>query len=453
MKAIKMPESIGLVDCQRWDLQDPLASLREQFVLPRDVIYLDGNSLGAMPKAAAARVQQVTEHEWAQGLIGSWNHAHWFDLPNRVGDKIAQLIGASPAQVLATDSTSINLFKVLSVALCAAAKASQTRRVVLSERSNFPTDLYIAQSLCQQHGMTLELCEANEIAPRLQQGDVAVLMLTHVDYRSGGMHDMAAFNQLAASVGALTVWDLAHSAGAVPIQLEADAADFAVGCGYKYFNGGPGAPAFIWVNPKHAETWAQPLSGWWGHARPFAFKADYQAALGVQRYACGTQPIISLAALECGVDSLLAASKLTPDASHPMRALREKSLALSTLFMRLIEQRCADFGLVVVTPKDPAKRGSHVSLQHSQTVPSAFACSSAYAIVQALIARGVVGDFRAGDASAPAGSSAHADLLRFGFAPAYLSFADLWHAVEHLRQVLQSAAWQEPQFQQTQAVT
>ena len=425
-------------DCQQLDLQDPLRELRDQFVLPSGLIYLDGNSLGMLPKATAARVAEVVAQEWGQGLIRSWNGAGWVDLPQRLGDKIATMVGAGPGQVVATDSTSINLYKVLSAAMSIAQQDAPARQRVLSERSNFPTDLYIAQALCRERGFTLELVEAEEIAGKLGD-DLAVLMLTHVNYRTGAMHDMAALTAAAQAAGALTVWDLAHSAGAVPVALLEDRADFAIGCGYKYLNGGPGAPAFVWVNPLHAERFWQPLAGWWGHAAPFEFSPDYRPAPGIKRYLCGTQPIISLTALECGLAVFEQAQAL-----GGMTALRAKSLALSDLFIELVAQRCQGHGLGLATPLVHDQRGSQVCLTREYDADGR---SGAYAIMQALIARGVIGDFRAGD------GRQHRDILRFGFTPLYIGFEEVWQAVEQLGQVLDSGEWQQPEFNQAQAVT
>jgi kynureninase len=429
-----------LADCQQLDAQDVLRPLREQFSMPHGVIYLDGNSLGPLPKTAAARVADVVTKEWGQGLIRSWNSADWFNLPQRLGDKIARLIGADPGEVVVTDSTSINLFKVLSAALSMAGQDASHRKVVVSERSNFPTDLYIAEALCKERGCQLLLVEPDQIAASLNT-DVAVLMLTHVNYRTGAMHDMAAVTSTAHAAGALMVWDLAHSAGAVPLELKRAQADFAVGCGYKYLNGGPGAPAFVWVNPQHAERFWQPLAGWWGHATPFEFTPDYRPAPGISRYLCGTQPILSLAALECGLNVFEMA-----DALGGMTALRTKSLALTDLFIELVEQRCSGHGLTLVTPREHTQRGSQVCLTREHPADTV-AGSAAYAIVQALIARAVVGDFRAGD------GKLHNDILRFGFTPLYLGFADVWMAVEHLKQVLDSGEWKRPEFSRKNAVT
>ncbi|MEJ7932392.1 kynureninase [Ramlibacter sp. AN1015] len=422
-----------LADCRALDVRDPLRPLRELFAVPEGLIYLDGNSLGVLPRATPARVARAVEHEWGRGLIGSWNDAGWVDLPARVGDKIARLIGARPGEVVATDSTSVNLFKVLSAALSLCAQDAPERRVIVSERSNFPTDLYIAEALCKERGCTLRLVDA-ETLPQALGPDVAVLMLTHVNYRTGAMHDMAGVTAAAHAAGALVVWDLAHSAGAVPVDLQAAGADFAVGCGYKYLNGGPGAPAFVWVHPAHADRFWQPLAGWWGHATPFAFTPDYRPAPGISRYLCGTQPILSLIALECGVDAVLAAQD-----HGGMPALRQKSLDLTDLFIALVEARCAGHGLTLVTPREHARRGSQVCLARGD---------GAYAIVQALIARGVVGDFRAGD-----GAGGHPDILRFGLTPLYIGYEDVWHAVEHLREVLETEAWRQPEFNRKQAVT
>ena len=418
--------------CEQLDAQDPLHSLRHQFAIPPDVIYLDGNSLGVLPRATPDRIAQAIRDEWGRDLIKSWNTAGWFHLPQRVGDKIARLIGARPGEVVAADSTSINLFKVLSSALSIATGQAPTRRKLVSERSNFPTDLYIAEALCRERQLELVLVDTEELEAALQD-DVAVLMLTHVNYRTGAMHDMAAITTRAHAHGILTVWDLAHSAGAVPVDLHAAQADFAVGCGYKYLNGGPGAPAFVWVHPQHTDRCWQPLSGWWGHAAPFAFTPDYQPAPGITRYQCGTQPILSLTALEVGLDTVLAA-----DAMGGMAALRRKSLALTRLFMELVSEWADRHELGIATPQLDDQRGSQVSLTRRE---------GGYAIVQALISRGVIGDFRAGD------GDQHPDILRFGFTPLYIGYADVWRAAEHLRQVLDSGDWKDPRHHVSHAVT
>lgn len=423
----------SLDTCRALDAQDPLRALRDLFDIPAGTIYLDGNSLGALPRSTPARVAEVVTREWGRDLIKSWNSAGWFELPRQVGDRIGQLIGAAPGTTIATDSTSVNLFKVLSAALRISAQQSPGRWRIVSERSNFPTDLYIAEALCKDKGWELVLVEPEGISAALRDEKVAILMLTHVNYRTGAMHDMAAMTKAAHDAGALMVWDLAHSAGAVPVDLTGAEADFAVGCGYKYLNGGPGAPAFVWVHPRHADRCWQPLAGWWGHDKPFAFTPDYQPAAGIGRYQCGTQPMISMAALDCGVATVLAAEPL-----GGMAALRRKSLALTDLFIELVEARCAGHGLSLVTPREHARRGSQVCLSRTE---------GAYAIVQALIARGVIGDYRAGD------QAGHPDILRFGFTPLYLGFEDVWNAIEHLREVLAGGEWQRAEFNRVQAVT
>ena len=428
-------------DCARRDGADALAPLREQFMLPEGVIYVDGNSLGALPRATPARVAAAVQQEWGGGLIRSWNDAGWITLPQRVGDRIGALIGAKPGECVAADSTSVNLFKVLSAA-SRIVRADQdgdapARRVIVSERQNFPTDLYIAEGLCRDLGWTLELLEPPAIVERLADGrgaDVAILMLTQVNYRTGALHDMAAMTALAHAAGALAVWDLAHSAGALPVDLNGAGADFAIGCGYKFLNGGPGSPAFVWARPRHAGRFWQPLSGWMGHAAPFTFKAGYDPAPGIGRFLCGTPAVLSLTALECGVDTLHAA-----DALGGMAALREKSIALTELFIALVDERCASLGFACASPRDARLRGSQVSLTHA----SADGGAHGYAIMQALIARGVIGDFRAGT---------HADTHGPAL-PDILRFVDVADAVEHLVQVVETGEYREARFNRRSAVT
>ncbi|MBS3021814.1 Kynureninase [Comamonas sp. PE63] len=432
-----------LQDCQALDAQDPLRALRERFALPQGVIYLDGNSLGAQPKAAAARAAEVVTQEWGQDLITSWNKAGWITLPERLGNQFAPWLGVGQGELVFTDTTSINLYKVLSAAARIAREDAPGRKKLISERSNFPTDLYIAQSVCQEYGLELVLLEPEEIAGALQT-DVAISMLTHVNYRTGAMHDMAAVTAAAHAKGILCVWDLCHSAGAVPVDLKGADADFAVGCSYKYLNGGPGAPAFVWAHPRLINRFWQPLSGWFGHAEPFKFVPDYHPAQGIQRYLCGTQPMISMSVLQCGIDIYTEAETF-----GGMAALRKKSLALTDLFIQLVEERCQGHGLGLATPREHAARGSQVCLTREEGLGLDGQNSGAYAIVQALIARGVIGDFRKGDG----GTGKHKDILRFGFTPLYVGFADVWNAVEHLRQVLESGEWQRPEFNTVHAVT
>ena len=359
------------------------------------------------------------QKEWGQDLIRSWNAAGWVDLPQRLGEKLATLIGAAPNTVRVCDSTSVNLFKLLAAALA----LRPGRKVIVSEADNFPTDLYIAEGLSTllAQGHTLRLVAADAIVDALDE-DVAVLMLSHVNYRTGRLHDMAALTAAAQAKGALTLWDLAHSAGALPVQLDAAKVDFAVGCGYKYLNGGPGAPAFLYVAPAHQASLAAPLSGWFGHARPFAFTNHYEPAPGVDRLLVGTPPVLSMAALEVGIDLMAEADPA---------ALRKKSLAMSALFAARIERELPDAGLSLVSPREDAQRGSQVCLAHENAWP----------LMQALIARGVIGDFRA------------PDILRFGFTPLYLRYVEVWDAVTQLADILRTRAWDAPQFRQTHKVT
>ncbi len=411
------------------DEADPLRLHRERFILPEGLIYLDGNSLGALPKVTAERVKKAIEEEWGRDLIRSWNSAGWIDLPLAIGDKIGRLIGAAPGETVVADSTSINLFKVLAAAL----SLRPGRRRIVSQRDNFPTDLYIAQGLTGLLGGDYELtlldddpgAEAieNALAAGGGDSDLAVLLLTHVNYRTGRLHDIARLSAAAHRAGALVVWDLAHTAGAIPVDLHAADADFAVGCGYKYLNGGPGAPAFLWVATRHQEAFAQPLSGWLGHAAPFDFDPTYRPAKGVSRYLCGTPPVLSMTALDCGVESVLAAD---------LQALREKSMLQTDLFIELVEARSvANPDLVLASPRDARERGSQVSFRHRQ----------GYAVMQALIARGVIGDFRA------------PDILRFGFAPLYLRYVDVWDAAEALGDLLRTGAWDRPEHHHRATVT
>lgn len=385
---------------------------------------MDGNSLGVMPRAAAARAAEVITQEWGTGLIRSWNTAGWFELPSRLGDKLAGLLGAKAGELVITDTTSLNIFKALAASLRIQQKRQPKRRVILSERDNFPTDLYMIQGMIDllQQGYEMRLIDDELPLDRALDEDVAVVLLSHVNYRSGQMHDMAAVTRQAHERGALVIWDLAHAAGAVPVDLNGADADYAVGCTYKYLNGGPGSPAFIWVAPRHIPDFWQPLSGWWGHQRPFDMTVAYEPAGGIRRYLCGTQPIVSLAMVECGLDVARETD---------MAEVRRKSLALGDLFIALVEERCAGHPLTLVTPRDHAQRGSHVSLRHP----------NGYEVMQALIARGLIGDYR------------EPEVLRFGLTPLYFGYADVWDAVEILKDVLDSKAWDKPEFKQRSAVT
>ncbi|MFF7062688.1 kynureninase [Pseudomonas sp. NPDC008258] len=406
------------------DLADPLAALREEFALPEGIVYLDGNSLGARPRASLARATQMIEQEWGEGLICSWNTAQWSTLSTRLGDKLAKLIGADQGEVAVTDTTTVNLFKTLAAGLRVQAKRAPQRKVILSELHNFPADLYIIEGLTDllQQGYELQLIEKPEDLNAKLNDQVALVLLTHVNYKSGHMYDMAATTELIHQNGALALWDLAHSAGAVPVELKAAKADYAIGCTYKYLNGGPGAPAFVWVSPELCDATWQPLSGWWGHARQFAMAPNYEPASGIARYLCGTQPLVSLGMVECGLDIF---------AKTDIPALRRKSLALTDLFIELVESQCAHHPLTLVTPRNHAERGSHVSFEHPH----------GYAIVQALIAKGVIGDYR------------EPMIMRFGFTPLYTSFQDVGTAVKALLDVLDNETWRNPQYQTRRAVT
>ncbi len=403
-------------DCLDLDRADPLASRRDLFDLPEGVIYLDGNSLGALPRSVGPRLQAAVAREWGGDLIKSWNTADWISLPRRVGAKIAPLIGAGADEVIAADSTSVNLFKLAAGAL----KLRPDRRVILTEPGNFPTDLYILQGLRDFLGdVELRVVEAGKIVEALDES-VALLLLTHVHYKTGAVHDMAGLTARAHAVGALALWDLSHSAGALPVDLRGAGADLAVGCGYKYLNGGPGAPAFLFIAQALQAQFRTPLSGWMGHAAPFAFSDEYQPAEGVLRGLCGTPSVLGLTALETALDAFEGVDLVE---------LRAKSMRLGDLFLDLALERCEGFGLGC--PRDAASRGSQVALTHDHGYP----------IMQALIERGVIGDFRA------------PDVLRFGFTPLYLRYVDVWDAVDRLAAVMASGEWRQARFNEVSAVT
>jgi kynureninase len=405
-------------EAERLDDEDELASLRREFVLPEGIVYLDGNSLGPLPRQTVERVRAVVETEWGQGLIRSWNDQGWIDMPGRVATALAPLLGASADEVAVADSTSVNLFKLLAGAI----RLRPGRNVILSEAGNFPTDLYVAQGVsATMEGVELRLVERGEIPDALDE-TVAVLMLTHVDFRTGAMHDMETLTGAAHEAGALALWDLAHSAGVVPLDLDRGGVDLAVGCGYKYLNGGPGAPGFAFVARRLQPDLETPLQGWMGHAEPFAFETAYRPAPGIGRLLCGTPPVLSLAALECGVEVVARAG---------IERLRRKSVKLTDLFVALVNRECASHGLALASPPEAARRGSQISLRHPE----------AYAIVQALISRGAIGDFR------------EPDILRFGFSPAYLRFVDVWDAVAALRAVMEAREWDRPECRTRAKVT
>ncbi len=411
-----------------FDREDPLAPARERFALPDGLIYLDGNSLGPASKAMAGRVRDVVAAEWGEDLIRAWNRRGWFHLPERVGARIAPLLGLAPDEVVATDSVSLNLFKLLGSLL----RVAPQRRVVLAERSNFPTDLYIAQGLVgmlrdltPEGAPELRLVEAEEFVGALGP-DVAVATLTQVDFRTGRMRDLRRVTRAARAHRAPVVWDLSHSAGAFALDLRAAGVEFAVGCGYKYLNGGPGAPGFLAVVRERQDELQPVLAGWMGHAAPFRFETAYRPAPGMRRFVTGTPPVLSMAALEEGL-------RVFDDVD--LGALRAKGEALGDAFIRLVDERLAGLPVSVASPRNAAERGSQVSLRVS--LPE----GGGFAVMQALIARGVIGDFRA------------PDLLRFGFAPLSVRYADLWGAVEALREVLTSGAFREKRYRQRAEVT
>ncbi len=390
------------------DASDPLRSFRARFEIPDGVIYLDGNSLGALPKAAVARQQGVVALEWGHSLIRSWNEHHWIDAPQRIGARIAPLIDAKPHEVIVADSVTVNIFKLLT----AAAPLAPGRRTILSEAGNFHTDLHVASGAAELLGMELKVVEREAVEASLG-ADTALLLLTHVHYKAGFRFDMEKVTARAKAAGALTLWDLSHSAGAVPVHLNRDGAELAVGCGYKYLNGGPGAPAFLYVAEHLQERLVPALRGWMGHAAPFAFTDDYRPAPGIARFLAGTPPMLSLLALESGVESF---------AGVDMEAIWEKSVRLFDLFLRLAEERCPE--LECISPREPERRGSHISFRHPH----------AFEICQALIADGVIGDFRA------------RDVVRFGLTPLYLGYEDIVEAVERMAAILDSGRWRDLRF-------
>lgn len=406
-------------DAVAMDRADDLAGLRGEFFLPEGVIYLDGNSLGALPKATAPRLIDVIEQEWGHGLIRSWNVHGWVDLPLQAGAAIAQFVGADSDEVVVTDSISVNIFKLLVAAL----RLRPGRTVVVSELDNFPSDLYMVQGLADllQGRVQLRVVRRDQLAQAIDE-NVAVVMLSHVDFRTGELHDMATWTAVTHQAGSIALWDVAHSVGVVPIELHACDVDFAVGCGYKFLNGGPGAPSFVYAARRLHEDLQQPLWGWFGHAAPFQFGLGYNPAPGIARFQVGTPPVLSLAALASGVEVL---------ARVGVERLRAKSMALTDLFIRLMEQECAGLGFELASPLAPERRGSHVAYRHAQAHP----------IAQALIARDIIPDFRA------------PDLLRFGLAPAYLRFIEVWDAVTCLREIVDDRLWDNDEYRRRHKVT
>jgi kynureninase len=408
--------AVTLDDTRQLDASDPLAFARARFRLPDGVIYLDGNSLGALPAAAPEALANTAERQWGTDLIASWNKHEWIEWPTTIAARLAPIVGANPNELLIADSTSICLFKVLA----AAVRARPGRTSIVTQRRNFPTDLYVAQGLAGMLGLALKAVKPDEIVGAID-ADTAVVTLTHVDYRSASIHDMRAINEAARAAGALAVWDLSHSAGAIELDLRAAGSELAVGCGYKYLNGGPGAPAFVYVSDQLQDELHSPLQGWMGHADPFAFIDDYRPADGILKFLTGTPSILALAALEAGLATFDGIA---------MRDLAAKSRSLSQLFIAEVEARCGD-QVRLASPRDPMQRGSHVVFAHAE----------GYAVMQALIARGVIGDFRA------------PNLMRFGFAPLYNNHSEMVRAAETLADILSAREWDQPRFTERKKVT
>lgn len=399
--------------CLALDDSDPLAHLRDEFLLPEGVVYLDGNSLGPLSTRVADRIDRVVRSEWGEGLIRSWNAAGWIDLPRQVGDKIGRLVGAEPGTIVACDSTSVNLFK----AVAAAVSAAEQRAALLTDAGNFPTDIYVMRTVAERSGLELRVAAPDALIEAITS-DVGLVAVTQVDYRTGRRHDMGAVNAAARRHGVLTVWDLAHSAGAFPVDLSGTGSDYAVGCGYKYLNGGPGAPGFIYVSPSQQASFRNPITAWFGHVAPFDFDLEFRPAPGIDRARVGTSHVISLAGLDAALDIF--------EHVH-LGEVEAKSQSLTQVFIEL----CEEMGLDVVTPREFVWRGSQVSLRHPD----------AYPIVQALISQGVIGDFRA------------PDIARFGFAPLYLRHADIFDAAQTLADIMERGTWRDPRFSLRQAVT
>ncbi|MEN2469021.1 kynureninase [Burkholderia sp. GS2Y] len=396
---------------------DPFDLTRARFALPPDIRYFDGNSLGPLPKAVQTQVYVSTTHEWGEGLIRSWQDARWNTLPQRVGERIGRLIGAAPGQVVACDSTSVNLFKVLT----AAVRLRPGRRLIVTDAASFPTDLYIAGEVARLMGLEIVNVPVSEMSEVLGE-QVAVVLLCHVDYRTSEIYDLAGITRAAHDAGALLVADLSHSAGALPCNLDASGVDFAVGCGYKYLNGGPGAPAFLYAAARHIPNCEQPLAGWFGHATPFDFTGAYAPAPGIERFLCGTNQVIALSVL-------LRALDVFDDVS--IEDARTRSLELTTRFISAVEARLVRHGFVIASPSEATRRGSHVSLRHPK----------GYAIMQELARRGVIGDFRM------------PDFMRFGFAPLFNTMEDTDHLVDEIDRIMEERAWDKAQYAQRRDFT
>ncbi len=408
------------VDISNRDAADPLAHLKARFHVPGDLVYLAGNSLGPAPLAVFDEMQAAVRNEWAEGLIRSWNEASWFSLVDRLGDRLGKLIGSDAGQTVICDSVSINVYNALQAGL----SLRPGRTTIVAEGGSFPTDLYVAEGVVAGRPgikLLLEGVDAERIEDLIDE-NTAVVLVNHVDYKTGALRDMAALTRIIHAAGAIAVWDLCHNAGVVDVQLDAAGADLAIGCTYKYLNCGPGSPAFIYAAARHHEALSQPLTGWWGHAAPFAFERGYRPDGGIRKLLSGTQPILSLRAVGAGLSAI---------EDVPMAELRAKSLAMTGLFIDLIDETCKSHGLALMTPREPALRGSQVSI----------AFADGYPVIQALIARGIVGDFRA------------PDTMRFGFSPSYMSFADVYRAAAAFNEVIDTGSWRDPRFAKRNAVT
>ena len=403
------------------DKIDPLAKVRDEFSLPQNLIYFDGNSLGPLPKCTIHTLETMIQKEWGNGLIGSWNKENWINMPRELGNKIAPLVGAKLGEVIVVDSTSVNLFKVLTSALL----LNKNRRVIVSEAENFPSDLYILEGVNKMFGESYErhlIEEGDYEIDKYIDTSTAVVMLSHVNYKTGRISDIKRITSIAHEKGALVIWDLSHSVGVMPLYLHDCGVDFAVGCTYKHLNGGPGAPGFLYVHKSLIEKVSQPLTGWMGHIQPFEFVVNYQPANDICKYICGTPPIIAYKAIESG---------LTVFEQVSMNVVREKSIKLSEMFIQLMQQECIKFGFELFSPRNAEQRGSQVSFTHG----------NGFSIMQTLISHSVVGDFR------------QPNILRFGFSPLYMRFEDVWDAVICLREIMQTKEWQSEQFNKRDYVT
>ena len=408
-------------DFIKLDTLDPIKKVREEFALPKDVIYFDGNSLGPLPKNTIKSLDSVIQREWGNGLIRSWNDENWINLPRNLGNQIAPLIGAKEGEVIVVDSTSVNLFKVLSSALM----LNGNRKVIVSEAVNFPSDLYILEGVNNMFGESYERClidEGDDEIEKYIDSSTAVVVLSHINYKTGRITDLNKITTFAHEKGALVVWDISHSVGVLPMNLHDLGVDFAVGCTYKHLNGGPGAPGFLFVHSSLIEKVSQPLTGWLGHIKPFDFEVEYQPANDINKFICGTPPIIAYKAIESGLEIFKDLSIIE---------IREKSIKLSEMFIQLMQQECTEFGFMLFSPKNSEQRGSQISFLHE----------NAYSIIQALISHGIIGDYR------------EPNVMRFGISPLYMRFEDVWNAITCLREIMQTGEWQSEKFKNKNYVT